>query len=70
MLTLKCKWCGGETFKTTIDMCDKCWFLYYNVRNNPDIAKRMLAEIAVLSTGVADGSITGDEETCNNGIGW
>jgi hypothetical protein len=45
MQTLKCKWCGGETFKTTVDVCDKCWHLDYGIRHNIDMAKRMLAEI-------------------------
>jgi len=46
MGTLKCKWCGRDSLKETVDECDPCWHLRYAINRDPSIARRMLGEIS------------------------
>ena len=49
MKLLKCKWCRVDSSRAyvgpTSKMCDPCWELETRIRENPGLAKRMLAAI-------------------------
>lgn len=40
-----CKWCAAPTDMTGTKMCDRCWELERRIRHDPDLARRMLAEV-------------------------
>lgn len=42
----KCKWCGGKSYEPADDdECFGCWALRVRIEKNPEIARRMLAEL-------------------------
>lgn len=37
-----CKWCGNETINTGTEECDRCWELRYRIKDDMELAKRMI----------------------------
>ena len=43
--TVPCRFCGTQTPLIGIKQCHNCWTLYQLVRENPDAARKILAEV-------------------------
>jgi len=44
-ITVPCKWCSTATRMTGTRMCDPCWELERRISADPELARRMLAEL-------------------------
>ena len=40
--SVRCKWCGAVTPATGTKVCIVCWRLEFLIRNDPELAQRML----------------------------
>lgn len=45
--TVSCELCGEETHLTSIRRCDRCYELEQRIWDDPDIARRILADLHV-----------------------
>jgi hypothetical protein len=44
--TIPCKWCNKLTPYLATQHCNPCWELYWEIKSNPELAKRMLKELS------------------------
>jgi hypothetical protein len=42
--TTTCRWCGKGTHNETRE-CDPCWELRWRIEGDPELARKMLAEL-------------------------
>lgn len=44
--TVPCRFCGAETLSTGTKLCDRCWELSSRIRREPELARKILDEVA------------------------
>ena len=42
-LTAHCKWCGAETYATSLRECSSCWEIRTRVEARPELALKIVA---------------------------
>lgn len=47
--TVPCKYCGIPTHMTGTKLCDGCWETERRVTSNPELARRILAEMETIN---------------------